>query len=68
MIGGSPASSAYAIPCGTSSADSTRPATMSFGSHARSVRGDQCETGQVRPPSGRGDGHFIVGASHQCEA
>ena len=35
MTGGSPASSAYAMPCGTSSADSTRPATTSLGNHSR---------------------------------
>src|ERR1700722_10363051 len=35
-MGGSPANSAYAIPCGTSRAVSTRPATRSFGSQRRS--------------------------------
>ena len=33
-----------------------------------SVRRDQCETGQVRTPSARRDGHLIAGPSHQCEA
>ena len=35
MTGGSPASSAYAMPCGTSSAERTSPATMSLGNHFR---------------------------------
>ena len=35
VTGGSPASSAYAMPCGTSNAVSTTPATMSPPSHAR---------------------------------
>ena len=35
VTAGSPASSAYAMPCGTSSADSTNPATMSFDNQAR---------------------------------
>jgi hypothetical protein len=35
VIGDSPASAAYAMPCGTSSADSTSPATTSLGNHAR---------------------------------
>src|SRR4029079_15507437 len=34
-MAGRPASSAYAMPCGTSSVVSTRPATTSFGSHSR---------------------------------
>ena len=34
VIGGRPASSAYAIPCGTSSAVSTNPATRSWRSHS----------------------------------
>ena len=34
VIGGRPASSAYAIPCGTSSAVRTNPATTSWRSHA----------------------------------
>ena len=34
VIGGRPASSAYAIPCGTSSATRTSPATRSFVSQA----------------------------------
>ena len=33
VIGGRPASSAYAIPCGTSSAVRTNPATRSWRSH-----------------------------------
>ena len=33
VIGGRPASSAYAMPCGTSSAVRTRPATRSWRSH-----------------------------------
>ena len=33
VIGGSPASSAYAMPCGTSSVVSTTPATTSLTSH-----------------------------------
>ena len=36
VIGGRPASSAYAIPCGTSSAVRTNPATRSWRSHPRS--------------------------------
>ena len=36
VIAGSPASSAYAMPCGTSRAVSTRPATTSLGNQARS--------------------------------
>ena len=35
VIAGSPASSAYAMPCGTSSAVRIRPATRSFVSHER---------------------------------
>src|SRR5690349_18985427 len=35
VIGGSPASSAYAMPCGTSSVLSTIPATTSLASHSR---------------------------------
>ena len=35
VIAGNPASSAYAMPCGTSSAVSTRPATMSLDNQAR---------------------------------
>ena len=35
VIGGRPASSAYAMPCGTSSVVSTTPATMSLASHSR---------------------------------
>jgi hypothetical protein len=35
VTAGSPARSAYAIPCGTSSADSTSPATMSLVNHLR---------------------------------
>src|SRR6185503_17782043 len=35
VIAGRPASSAYAMPCGTSSVVSTTPATMSLTSHSR---------------------------------
>ena len=35
VIGGSPASSAYAMPCGTSSVVSTTPAMTSLTSHRR---------------------------------
>ena len=35
VIGGSPASSAYAMPCGTSRVLSTIPATTSLASHSR---------------------------------
>ncbi len=35
VIAGSPASSAYAMPCGTRSAVRIRPATRSLGSHVR---------------------------------
>src|SRR6476646_8146015 len=34
-MAGRPASSAYAMPCGTSNVVNTRPATTSFGSHSR---------------------------------
>ena len=35
VIGGRPASSAYAMPCGTSSVVRTTPATTSLDSHSR---------------------------------
>ena len=35
VIGGRPASSAYAMPCGTSSVVSTTPAITSLASHLR---------------------------------
>ena len=35
VIGGRPASSAYAMPCGTSRVVSTTPAMTSFSSHCR---------------------------------
>ena len=35
VIGGRPASSAYAMPCGTSSVLSTTPAMTSLASHSR---------------------------------
>jgi hypothetical protein len=55
VTGGSPARSAYAIPCRTNNADRTSPATIFPGQPFPPVGLDQRETRHVRPPPPRCD-------------
>src|SRR6187397_43940 len=52
VIAGRPASSAYAIPCGTSSAVRTRPATRSWRSHRGSYDHRLARPGATRAITG----------------